>query len=61
MVNKLIKKIIMGCGCKNKTNQQVQQAQQAQQAQTQSGGNATQVKTNVQENVKKIINKYYRR
>ena len=51
----------MGCGCKNKTNQQVQQAQQAQQAQTQTGGNATQVKTNVQENVKKIINKYYRR
>lgn len=51
----------MGCGCKNKTNQQVQQTQQAQQSQTQAGGNASQSKSNVQENVKKVISKYYRR
>ncbi len=47
----------MGCGCKNK-----QQAQQPQtQTQTQQGANTTQNKTNVQESVKKIINKYYRK
>ena len=47
----------MGCGCKNK-----QQAQQPQtQTQTQQGANTTQNKTNVQESVKKVINKYYRR
>ena len=54
----------MGCGCKNKGNQaqQGQQTQQAQQAQqTQQGANAAQNRTNVQESVKKIINKYYRR
>jgi hypothetical protein len=45
----------MGCGCKNK-----QQAQQPQ-TQTQQGANTTQNKTNVQESVKKIINKYYRK
>ena len=48
----------MGCGCKQK--QQAQQAQQAQ-TQTQQGANTTQNKTNVQESVKKIINKYYRK
>ena len=47
----------MGCGCKNK-----QQAQQPQtQTQTQQGANTAQNKTNVQESVKKIINKYYRK
>jgi len=46
---------VMGCGCKNK-----QQAQQPQtQTQTQQGTNTAQ--TNVQESVKKIVNKYYRR
>jgi len=52
----------MGCGCKNKANQQAQQPiQQVSQAQQQGGGNAAQPKTSVQENVKKIISKYYRR
>jgi hypothetical protein len=46
---------VMGCGCKNK-----QQAQQPQ-PQTQQGANTTQNQTNVQESVKKIVNKYYRR
>jgi hypothetical protein len=48
----------MGCGCKNK-----QQAQQPQtQTQTQQGGsNTAQNNTNVQESVKKVIQKYYRR
>ena len=43
----------MSCGCKNKANQQAQQPQ----AQPQQPSNGS----NVQENVKKIINKYYRR
>ena len=42
-----------GCGCKNKQNQQAQQPQ----AQPQSPPNGS----NVQESVKKIINKYYRK
>ena len=45
----------MGCGCKNKGNQ----AQQGQQ--TQQGASAAQNRTNVQESVKKVISKYYRR
>jgi len=49
----------MGCGCKNK--QQAQQPQTQTQTQTQQGANTTQHNTNVQESVKKIINKYYRR
>lgn len=49
----------MGCGCKQK-QQETQQAQ-TQQAQTQQGTNTQQTKSNVQENVKKIISKYYRR
>lgn len=49
----------MGCGCKNK--QQAQQPQTQTQTQTQQGANTTQNKTNVQESVKKIINKYYRK
>lgn len=48
-----------GCGCKQK-QQETQQAQ-TQQAQTQQGTNTQQTKSNVQENVKKIISKYYRR
>jgi hypothetical protein len=44
-----------GCGCKNK-----QQAQQPQ-PQTQQGANTTQNQANIQESVKKIVNKYYRR
>ena len=54
----------MSCGCKNKANQQTQQTQQSQTQQTQvqqQGGNVSETKGNVQENVKKIINKYYRR
>ena len=47
----------MGCGCKNKANQaQTQQAQTAAQQPAQS--NVKQV--NVQESVKKIVQKYYR-
>jgi hypothetical protein len=45
----------MGCGCKNK-----QQAQQPQ-PQTQQGANTIQNQANIQESVKKIVNKYYRR
>ena len=45
----------MGCGCKNK-----QQAQQPQ-PQTPQGANTTQNQANIQESVKKIVNKYYRR
>jgi len=56
----------MSCGCKNKANQQAQQAQQAQTQQTQTqvqqqGGNVSETKGSVQENVKKVIQKYYRR
>jgi len=47
----------MGCGCKNKANQaQTKQAPQAAQQPAQS--NVKQV--NVQESVKKIVQKYYR-
>ena len=49
----------MGCGCKNKANQQAQQGQPSQN-QVQSGANTAQ-NNNVQESVKKIINKYYRK
>jgi hypothetical protein len=48
----------MGCGCKNK--QQAQQPQTQTQTQ-QSGTNSAQNKANVQESVKKIVQKYYRR
>jgi hypothetical protein len=52
----------MPCGCKNKANQQTQQAQQVQAPQTQQqGGNVAETKSSVQENVKKVISKYYRR
>ncbi len=46
----------MSCGCKNKANQQAQQAQTQQTQQTQvqqQGGNVSETKGNVQENVKK--------
>ena len=49
----------MGCGCKNK--QQAQQGTNTQGANTQQSANTTQTKTNVQESVKKVISKYYRR
>jgi hypothetical protein len=48
----------MSCGCKNKQNQQAQQPQQPQtqvQPQQQPSG------SNVQESVKKIVQKYYRK
>ena len=48
----------MSCGCKNKANQQAQQAQTQVQ---QQGGNVSETKGSVQENVKKVIQKYYRR
>jgi hypothetical protein len=52
----------MGCGCKNKANQQAQQqSQQASATPQQGGGSAAPQKTSVQENVKKVISKYYRR
>lgn len=47
----------MGCGCKNKANQQQAQPTQTQQA-TQTNA---QTSSNIQENVKKVISKYYRR
>lgn len=47
----------MGCGCKNKGNQQSQQVQQTPQVESAQ----KQVKTtNVQDSVKKIVEKYYR-
>ena len=50
--------IVMGCGCKQKQNQQAEQPQQPQtQAQPQQPANGS----NVQESVKKIVQKYYRK
>jgi hypothetical protein len=49
----------MSCGCKNKANQQ--QAQQSQVQTQQANTNTAQNNTNVQESVKKVIQKYYRR
>jgi hypothetical protein len=49
----------MGCGCKNK--QQAQQPIQPVQTQNQQTTQTEQTKANVQENVKKVISKYYRR
>ncbi len=51
----------MGCGCKNKSNGQTQQVQAQKSSPQQQGGNTSEIKQNVQENVKKIISKYYRR
>jgi hypothetical protein len=51
--NKLLKITKMGCGCKNKGNQQAQPAPQVVQAPQQ------QTQT-VQESVKKIVEKYYK-
>ena len=53
--------IIMGCGCKNKANQEAQQAQTQQASTQQQGGNVQETTSNIQENVKKVISKYYRR
>lgn len=49
----------MGCGCKNK--QQAQQPIQPVQTQNQQTTQTEQTKANVQESVKKVISKYYRR
>ncbi len=49
----------MGCGCKNKANQQQAQPTQAQTQQAVQTN--AQTSSNVQENVKKVISKYYRR
>jgi hypothetical protein len=43
----------MGCSCKNKTNQQ--------STQTQNKTVTTQTNNNVQESIKKVIQKYYKR
>jgi hypothetical protein len=51
--------LVMGCGCKNKANQQ--QAQQSQVQTQQAVQTNAQTSSNVQENVKKVISKYYRR
>lgn len=49
----------MSCGCKNK--QQAQQPIQPVQTQNQQTTQTEQTKANVQESVKKVISKYYRR
>ena len=51
----------MSWGCKNKANQQAQQNQTQQAPNQQQGGNVAETKSSVQENVKKVISKYYRR
>ena len=51
----LIKTLVMGCGCKNKGNQQAAAAPQ-QQVSTQNEGTKNQT---VQESVKKIVERYY--
>lgn len=43
----------MGCGCKNKGNQQ--------NTQTQNVNKTNQTNANVQESIKKVIQKYYKR
>jgi hypothetical protein len=60
LINKPLKILDMGCGCKNKANQ-AQQAQPVQTQQAQQGASTAQNNNNIQESVKKVINKYYRR
>lgn len=50
----LLKNLIMGCGCKNKGNQAAQQPPQSAQPAKE------QVKSpNIQESIKKVVEKYY--
>lgn len=49
-----IKTIVMGCGCKNKGNQQTTQSARPVQEQKNTVPNQT-----VQDSVKKIVEKYY--
>lgn len=44
----------MGCGCKNKANQEAQPTQQSVSPQTQTTNNST-----IQESIKKVVEKYY--
>ena len=60
MVNKLIKKIIMGCGCKNKNGSSTNNVASTQQPQQQQPQPVVQ-NTSVQENVKKVVEKYYKK
>jgi len=50
----IIKTIVMGCGCKNKGNQQAAQSARPVQEQKNTVPNQT-----VQDSVKKIVEKYY--
>ena len=50
----IIKTIVMGCGCKNKGNQQAAQTARPVQEQKNTVPNQT-----VQDSVKKIVEKYY--
>jgi len=59
MVNKLIKKIIMGCGCKNKNGASTNNVASTQQPQQQP--QPVVQNTSVQENVKKVVEKYYKK
>lgn len=49
----------MGCGCKNKQNTQTVQTQTTQAQINQQNAQNIQTQTNVQENIKKVIEKYY--
>ena len=60
MVNKLIKKIILGCGCKNKNGASTNNVASTQQPQQQQPQPVVQ-NTSVQENVKKVVEKYYKK
>ena len=60
-INSNLNSYTMGCGCKNKQNtQQTVQTQTTQsQINQQNAQNLTSNTNNVQENIKKVIEKYY--
>jgi hypothetical protein len=59
MVINVLKKIIMGCGCKNKA-QQTQTTQQSSQSQTLQQVQAQAPKTQpIQESIRKVVERYY--
>jgi len=56
LINKTLNNLTMSCGCKNKAN--ASQAPQTQQA-PQPNQQTQQTNNNVQETIKKVIEKYY--
>lgn len=55
-LNKLLKTISMGCGCKNKNNGAPAPQQPAPQG---SSTTQTQTSNQVQESIRKVVEKYY--